>query len=344
MPTKLQQYFPIIRSREQIMEEIQSSPSMLSAFHSWKSEQQDEFLDFCSGVRGVKLLYDSFFKAIMDPERDSARLSDLLSLLMGRKVSVLRELPHEGGRVTPDTLVVMDIIVRLEDGSITTVEVQKYGYAFPGQRAACYSADMLLRQYKNLRDELRQQNKRMNYRAVKPVYTIVLYESSPPVFRDYPDTYLHHFRQTSDTGLELELLEEYFFIPLDIMREILQNRGIKSKLDAWLAFLALDEPGWVEKVIMAYPEFRPMYEEVYEMCRNLERVMEMYSKELQELDRNTVQYMIDEMQETINRKDAVIEEQSEQLTQKDAQLAQYKKMLEEKERQLQKLQSGQKET
>lgn len=59
MPTKLQQYFPIIRSREQIMEEIQSSPSMLGAFHSWKSEQQDEFLDFSSGVRGVKLLYES---------------------------------------------------------------------------------------------------------------------------------------------------------------------------------------------------------------------------------------------------------------------------------------------
>ncbi len=77
------------------------------------------------------------------------------------------------------------------------------------------------------------------------------------------------------------LLEEYFFIPLDIMREILQNKGIRSKRDAWLAFLALDEPEWVEKVIRAYPEFRPMYGEVYEMCRNLERVMEMYSKELQ---------------------------------------------------------------
>lgn len=34
MPTKLQQYFPIIRSLEQIMKEIQSSPSMLGAFHS----------------------------------------------------------------------------------------------------------------------------------------------------------------------------------------------------------------------------------------------------------------------------------------------------------------------
>ncbi len=332
MPTKLQEYFPMIRSRDEIMGLIQGAPALLDTFQSWKSEQQKEFLDFCSGVRGVKPLYDSFFKAIMDPERDPARLSDLLTLLMNRNVSVVAVLSHEGGRITPETLVVMDIIVRLEDGSLTTVEVQKYGYAFPGQRAACYSADMLLRQYKRLRDGFSQEKKRMNYRAVKPVYTIVLYESSPSEFHKYPDTYLHHFRQTSDTGLELELLEEYFFIPLDIMKEILQNRGIKSRLDAWLAFLALDGPEWIEAVIAAYPEFRAMYEEVYEMCRNLERVMEMYSKELQELDRNTVQYMIDEMQETINRKDAVIEDQSKQL-------AQFKQLLEEQNRQIRSLQS-----
>lgn len=102
------------------------------------------------------------------------------------------------------------------------------------------------------------------------------------------------------------------------MKEILQNRGIQSRLDAWLAFLAMDGPEWIEAVLAAYPEFRFMYEEVYEICRNLERVMEMYSKELQELDRNTVQYMIDEMQETINR-------QSVQLMQLKERLAQYEK-------------------
>lgn len=332
MTTKLQMYFPMIRSRGEILGVIEHTPALLNIFRSWKPEQQEEFLDFCSGVRGVELLYDSFFKAIMDPERDPARLSELLSLLMNREVSVVAVMPHEGGRITPETLVVMDIIVRLEDGSLTTVEVQKYGYAFPGQRAACYSADMLLRQYKKLREGFSQEKKQMNYRAVKPVYTIVLYESSPLEFHKYPDTYLHHFRQTSDTGLELELLEEYFFIALDTMKEILQNKGIRNRLDAWLAFLALDEPEWIEAVIEAYPEFRQMYEEVYEMCRNIEGVMEMYSKELQELDRNTVQYMIDEMQETINRKNAVIEEQSEQLTE-------LRRMLEEQNRQIQELRS-----
>ncbi len=334
MPIKLQTYFPLIRTREEIMGRIQDSPVLLATFQSWKPKHQDEFLDFCSGVRGVKLLYDSFFKSIMDPEQDPERLSDLLSLLMGRKIRVLRELPHEGGRVTPDTLVVMDIIVQLEDGSITTVEVQKYGYAFPGQRAACYSADMLLRQYKKLRDDLKRQNKRMNYRAVKPVYTIVLYESSPPVFEKHPDTYVHHFRQVSDTGLEMDLLEEYFFVPLDIFRHIIQNKGIRDRRDAWLAFLTLDDPEWIEKVINAYPDFRALYEEAYEMCLNLEKVMGMYSKVLKELDSNTVQYMIDEMQETINRKDEQLSQKDEQLSQKDEQLSQKDEQLSQKDEQL----------
>lgn len=32
------------------------------------------------------------------------------------------------------------------------------------------------------------------------------------------------------------------------------------------------------------------------MCQNMAKIMGLFSKELQELDRNTVQYMIDEMQ------------------------------------------------
>ena len=45
----------------------------------------------------------------------------------------------------------MDIIVETADGSIVNIEVQKIGYMFPGERAACYSADLLLRQYQRVR-------------------------------------------------------------------------------------------------------------------------------------------------------------------------------------------------
>ncbi len=34
-----------------------------------------------------------------------------------------------------------------------------------------------------------------------------------------------------------------------------------------------------------------MYDDIYVMCLNVERVMNMFSKELAQLDKNTVQYM-----------------------------------------------------
>ena len=81
-------------------------------------------------------------------------------------------------------------------------------------------------------------------------------------------------------------------------------------MEAWLAFLCMDEPEWILRLTQDYPEFKDMYAELYRMCLNLEGVMSMYSKELQEMDRNTVYYMMDEMQAKIDRKDM-------ELTQKD---------------------------
>jgi chromosome segregation ATPase len=65
-----------------------------------------------------------------------------------------------------------------------------------------------------------------------------------------------------------------------------------------------------------------MYEEVYELCRNMENVMETYSKELLELDRGTVQYMIDEMQDEIDKQKKELEQAAGELKQKDAELEQ----------------------
>ena len=93
------------------------------------------------------------------------------------------------------------------------------------------------------------------------------------------------------------LLQEYLFVPLDIFRKILHNKGIRNQLEAWLTFLSSDEPEIIEKLILAYPSFQAYYQEIYELCRDTERMMEMFSKELRELDQNTVQYMIDQMQE-----------------------------------------------
>ncbi len=154
-----------------------------------------------------------------------------------------------------------------------------------------------------------ERKKLFNYKNIKNVHTIVLFEKSPREFRAYPNNYIHCFKQISDTGLELDLLQEYRFIPLDIFTKKLQNKGISGKLEAWLAFLSNDDPDVIIQIIEAYPEFAAMYEHVYQFCQSIEGVMEMFSKELLELDRNTVQLMIDEMQEEINQQQEEINKQ-----------------------------------
>ena len=101
------------------------------------------------------------------------------------------------------------IAVEFEDGSLANIEVQKVGYLFPGQRSACYSADLLLRQYKRVRGK---RKRKFSYHDIQSVYTIILFESSPKEFWRFPSVYCHCFEQQSDTGLSIDLLQKYYFI------------------------------------------------------------------------------------------------------------------------------------
>ena len=137
------------------------------------------------------------------------------------------------------------------------------------------------------------------------------------------------------------LLQEFILIPLDIFRGIRQNKDIKklSGLEAWLTFFSTDRPEEVIELIEFFPEFRPLYEDVYAQCRNIEGVMEVYSKELRELDRNTVQYMIERLQKELDEKKEslsikeqelsdVLAERDETIAEKDAEIARLKALLE----------------
>jgi len=92
----------------------------------------------------------------------------------------------------------------------------------------------------------------------------------------------------------------------------------------------------IVQLIKQYPKFIPIYREIYELCRNVEKIMGLFSKELQILDKNTVQYMIDQMQNTIDEQQNTIAQKNELLAsqavllqQKEKELEQFKKQLEE---------------
>ena len=146
--------------------------------------------------------------------------------------------------------------------------------------------------------------------------------------------------------VEREKQTESFCKKEDIFRKSMENKPIETELEAWLVFLSFDEPEWIIKLITEYPRFKAMYQQLYEMCLNMEKVMSVYSKELAELDRNTVLYMIDEMQAEIDRKSEelnqltfTLEQKKCELDQKNSELNQKNSDLEERDKKIKELEA-----
>ena len=274
----------------------------------------------------------------MNPEYSPGRLNRFLSLLLGKRVTIKQVIPKDSTRIAAEgSLLVTDIVVEFEDGGLADIEIQKIGYAFPGERSACYSADLLLRQYKRAREKIQGRNRKFSYKNIKNVYTIVLFEKSPAEIKRLENAYIHKSFWGFDTGLELNLLQNFIFIALDIFRKNMDNKSVENELEARLMFFGSEEPERIIELIESYPGFREIYRDIYEICLNMEKVMGMYSKELQELDRNTVQYMIDEMQETIDAQKQALNEQSETIKSQAQIISEQKRQYEELLRRVEKL-------
>ncbi len=65
MKNKLQKHFPMIRTKGEALEAIKNNKKLWGIFCSWKEEYKQEYLDVCTVVRGLKLLYDTYFKALI---------------------------------------------------------------------------------------------------------------------------------------------------------------------------------------------------------------------------------------------------------------------------------------
>ena len=258
MTNKLKEHFPMLRDREELVEIIQKNEKLKFTFESWEGEKQQEFLDLCTGVKGLKVMYDPYFKEATNPEYYPERLENFLSITLKRKVKIRNILPNDSTRISDEaSLLITDI-------------------------------------------------------------------------KTFQNIYLHHSKQVFDSGLQLKLLQEYIMIPLDIFHKTMQNKSIETPLEAWLTFLSSDNLERIIELITKFPEFKPMYETLYRMCRNVEDTMGFFSEELRILDRNTVKYMIEDQENQLKEKEKILKEKEAQLEKMDAQL-------EEKDAQIQML-------
>ena len=322
---------------------------------TWKKR----FDDYMTGKKTMPLTYDPFFKCMFHPDRHADWLSHLLSAILGESVVVEQILPSENTAISVDSLLIMDIVVRLSDGSLANVEIQKIPYMFTAERISCYSSDLLMREYSRLKKD-----KNFKYSDMKKVYTIVLYEKTEGDFKDpmLQGAYIHHGKTRFDTRLKLSLLQEYFLIALDVFcqngytddkkSDALETELIAThnnipetgfatndlrmdSLEGWLSILTAETIADVERVIRRYPWSEPIFREMSAYVNNPEGVILMFSEALKIADRNTVKYMIEELQDKATHEAELrkqTEENLQQETQRRKQAEENQKLAEENQR------------
>ncbi len=273
---------------------IRSDIKAYNTYLSMDKEYRQQLLDFLSGKISLPLTYDTCFKRIFDPYINKQRLEDFISSIIGKKVKVRSIIPNEDVFVPGGKVIILDIIVELEGGYIANVEIQKSPYNFMGERLACHSADLLLRQYSRLRSEKGQ---KFSYKYMKEVYVIVIYEKSTDVFKKF-NTYKHIGCMTFDSGIMLNTLQKNYLIALDRFREISYHKD-DSRLSGWLSLLLTETAEDVEQTIKMFPWLEDVYRDIAAYRDNPKEVFNMFAKMMAESDITSVNIYMEELENEV---------------------------------------------
>ncbi len=315
------------------MRQINGDSLCLSTYQYLKRNEEwiGRYEDFLKGKRSLPLLYDPFFKKIFNPVERGDRLSELVSCLLGQKVTVLEVFPNEDSQFL-GVMIIMDMVVMMADGSIANIEIQKISYDFPAERISCYSADLVLRQYKMItgkNQEIKHEasmhgSSKPSYKDMRKVHTIILFEDSNKSLISDMDKalYFHVGKTRFNTGVKIELLQDFVLVSLDTFRkyrysdiregrteitdydydssqyndELISEKMKRDRLK-FLSLFVAETPQEIDRLIEIFPDLESVRQDINEYLERPGEVLSMFSEALRILDRNTAELMVDRMKD-----------------------------------------------
>ena len=300
----------------------------LSTYKYLKKNEEwiGRYENFLKGKKSLPLLYDPFFKKIFNPVERRDRLSELVSCLLGQKVTVLEVFPNEDSQFL-GVMIIMDMVVLMADGSIANIEIQKISYDFQAERISCYSADLVLRQYKMItgkNESSMNGSSKPSYKDMRKVHTIILFENSNKSLISQVDKalYFHVGKTQFNTGIKIELLQDFVLVSLDTFKKYRYSdiREGRTKITGYdydssqyndelvsekmkrdrLKFLSLfvaETPQEIDRLIEIFPDLESVRQDINEYLERPGEVLSMFSEALRILDRNTAELMVDRMKD-----------------------------------------------
>ena len=309
------------------MRQINGDSLCFSTYQYLKKNEEwvTRYEDFLKGRKSLPLLYDPFFKKIFNPVERRDRLSELVSCLLGQKVTVLEVFPNEDSQFL-GVMIIMDMVVLMADGSIANIEIQKISYDFQAERISCYSADLVLRQYKMItgkNESSMNGSSKPSYKDMRKVHTIILFEDSNKSLISQVDKalYFHVGKTQFNTGIKIELLQDFVLVSLDTFKkyrysDIREGRikitdydydssqydepvSEKMKRDRlkYLSLFVVETPQEIERLIEIFPDLESVRRDINEYLERPGEVLSMFSEALRILDRNTAELMVDRMKD-----------------------------------------------
>ncbi len=114
-----------LKNEEDIARLYKDNPVAYNHFCSMNTSWRKRMTDYMLGKKTLPITYDPFFKLIFNPDLFPNRLAGLISSILSKNVTIEKILPSEEVTIDGGAMLIMDIVIRLSDGSLANVETQK---------------------------------------------------------------------------------------------------------------------------------------------------------------------------------------------------------------------------
>ena len=95
-----------------------------------------------------------------------------------------------------------------------------------------------------------------------------------------PEAWVHHCRMQCDSGLELNHLQEFYFIALDVFQKngYAKSRNKDDRLAGWLSLLCTEDADVAEELCLTYPWLEEKDLLLSQQAKGIEQLKQMLSK------------------------------------------------------------------
>ena len=241
-------------------------------------EQGEQLPELCSDIS---------FKHIFNPDIHKERFNKFVRLFWPDIPDVTGSTGTEIAKSSVySKKTILDVIGRLYNNGIASLEMQKTAQEFISTRVEVYASDLLVLQYSVNANEKKSD---MDFTKVPDTYMLIIMKESPSMFAENP-AILHRKKIITDTGIELSSPVKVVYIEADKCYNFFKVNGRYpaglEEIGPWMSAIS-DVNAVRDRDALQNPDIRDICDELKQFGQSKEVLASMFKEKYAEAIRNT---------------------------------------------------------